>query len=285
MYKGLGKVVRIRSVDNVVAECVELKETYNAKVIHFFDDIFPFKKDWLNEFVEKYPQKVGLPFFTNTRFTVCSEEYVKNLSLAGCKTLLIGVEAGNAEVREKILNRKISNKLMREKTGLIQKYGIKIYTQNLIGLPHGSFAKDLETLKLNIDLKPDFAGAYLCQPYPKTEIEKMAEEAGILDKAGQIGRSFYYSSLLKLTDKEKIEKLRIIFSIIVNFPFLYNYVHLLLKMPGLPLKMVSSLLHGYKIKSVILCYPMRPKVFLKNLKLFFLRRINSAFYPENKRFG
>ena len=73
MYKDLGKKLRTRSVDNVVAECKELKGRYNAKMIHFFDDIFPFKSSWVEEFADKYGSEVGLPFITNTSFNVCSE--------------------------------------------------------------------------------------------------------------------------------------------------------------------------------------------------------------------
>jgi len=282
LYKGLGSVVRLRSVDNVIKECLELKNTYNARMIHFFDDIFPYQEEWLREFTKRYLKEVNLPFLTNTRFNLCTEEYVKNLSKAGCKSLLIGVETGNEDLRQKILNRKMSNRMIIEKSGLIHRYGIKIYTQNLIGLPYGSLEKDLETLKLNIDLKADFAGAYLCQPYPKTEIEKMARQAGLIDDSYQVGRSFYYSSPLNLPDKQKIDKLRIVFSIIVNYPILFKYTHMVLRFPTFPWKIAASLLHGYKIKTVILRYRMDLKVFLKNFVLFFDRKINSVFSPEVK---
>lgn len=280
LYSGLGEKVRVRSVDNVIEECLELKNIYKAKMIHFFDDIFPFKKDWIQEFAEKYAVKVGLPFLTNTSFSVCTEEYIKNLSRAGCKTLLIGVETGNEELREKVLYRKMTNKMMLERSRLIHSCGIKIYTQNLIGLPFGSLEKDIETLKLNIALKADFAGAYLCQPYPKTEIERMARETNLLDDSYDVSRSFYYSSPLKLPDKKSIEKLRIVFATIVNFPFLFKHTYQLLKFPDFPLKIVSSSLHGYKIKTIILPYKMNLKVFFKNVRMFFARKINSVFNPE-----
>ena len=170
---------------------------------------------------------------------------------------------------------------MIEKSKIIHDYGIKIYTQNIIGLPKGSFEKDLETIKLNIDLKADFAGAYMCQPYPKTRIEKIAMEAGLLNSSYEIGRSFYYSSPIDLPDKKQIEKLRIIFAIIVNFPFLYKHIDLMLKMPDPLVRILASLLHGYKIKTVVLRYRMGIKEFMKNVKIFFLRRINSAFDPDS----
>jgi len=280
LYEGLGDKMRLRGVDSIVQECLELKNTYRVKMIHFFDDIFPFQKDWLEEFADKYAKKINLPFLTNSRFNVCTEDYVRNLGRAGCRTLLIGVETGNEDLREKVLYRKMSNRMMIERSKLIHDYGIKIYTQNIIGLPFGSLDKDLETLQLNIDLKADLAGAYLCQPYPKTDIERMAWEAGLIEESYEVSRSFYYSSPLRIPDKKNIEKLRVVFATIVNWPALFKYSHLLFKVPDFPLKVISYFLHGYKIKTAVLRYKMSPKVFIKNIGIFFSRRINSVFFSE-----
>ncbi len=281
LYDGLGNKVRLRSVDNVIGECVELKNKYKAKMIHFFDDIFPWDNIWLDEFVKKYKEKINLPFLTNTSFTVCSENYIRNLKYAGCKTLLIGVETADEDLREKVLFRKISNKSIIEKSRLIHKYGIKIYSQNLVGLPYGSLQKDIETLKLNIDLKADLAGAYICHPYPKTAIEKMAKDSGLLNYDRNIGRSFYYSSPLNIPEKWKVEKLRTIFSIAVCFPFLFRHINAILKLPGLPLQFIAYFFHGYKIKTVVLKYKMGIRPFFKNIILFFTRRINRPGNPDD----
>ena len=280
IYKGLGERFRVRSVDNVVEECVELKSRYRTRMIHFFDDIFPFKEEWIEEFADKYTKKVALPFFTNTSFSLCSEHYVKNLSRAGCKTLFVGVETGNERLREQVLLRKMSNAMMIQRSELLHKYDIKIYTQNLLGIPFGSLDIDIETLRLNISLKADFAMAYLCQPYPKTGIEKMAKEAHLVDENFVLSRSFYYSTPLKIADKKYVERLRIIFPLAVNFPFLSRGVRLLLKIPPLPLQILNNLLHGYKIVTVVLRYRMSPAVFIKNIKLFFLRRTNALFHAD-----
>ena len=274
IYKGLGERLRVRSVDNVITECRELKERYGARMIHFFDDIFPFRKDWVEEFSEKYKKEVDLPFLTNTSFNICSEHYVSNLSKAGCKCLLIGVETGNEYFRDKILFRKMKNKTMIEKAKLIHSYGIKVYAQNLIGIPHGSLELDMETLRLNIKLKADYAGAYLCQPYPKTPIEKIARESNLLEEGKDFNRSFYYSSNLKIDEKELVERLRVIFPIVVNYPFLLSFIYLLLKMPIMPFQAVGKLLHGYKIKTIMLRYKMGARKFIHFLFLFFSRRIN-----------
>ena len=39
--------------------------------------------DWLAEFADKYPGKIGLPFFCNTRANLETEEQVRLLKEAG----------------------------------------------------------------------------------------------------------------------------------------------------------------------------------------------------------
>lgn len=280
MYKDLGQKLRVRSVDNVIAECKELKERYNAKMIHFFDDIFPFKPSWVEEFSIKYPKEVGLPFLTNTSFNVLSEHYISCLAKAGCKCLLMGVETGNEYFRERVLFRKMKNKMMIEKAALIHSHGIKIYTQNLIGIPYGSLELDIETLRLNIALKADYAGAYLCQPYPGTPIEKIAKEAGVLEEDKEFNRSFYYSSKIRIKDRKEVEKLRILFPIAVNYPSLSLFIYFLFKLPSYPFGVFGKFLHGYKIKNAILIYPMGFRSFTGKVSLFFRRSINRMVLNE-----
>lgn len=285
MYKDMGAKLRLRSVDNIIAECKELKEKYKPKMLHFFDDIFPFKPGWIAEFAEKYSREIGLPFITNTSLNVCSDHYLESLRIAGCKCLMIGVETGNEYLREKILFRKMKNTMMVEKSALIHSKGINIYAQNLIGIPHGSLETDLETLRLNIAMKADYSGAYLCQPYPGTPIEKIAKEAGMLKDDGNedFERSFYYSSNIEIPDKDKVERLRILFPLVVNFPFLMNFIYLLLRIPSGPFQLPAKLLHGYKIKTTMLVYKMGIVSFTSKLCLFFGRSINKMTVKEAKK--
>ncbi|MFC1521991.1 B12-binding domain-containing radical SAM protein [Elusimicrobiota bacterium] len=280
LYKGLGKHYRARSVDNVIAECAELKSKYKAKMLHFFDDIFPFDAAWVEDFTRKYIKDVGLPFMANTHFNVCSQHYVSNLAKAGCKLFFIGVETGNQYFSKQVLFRQVSNKDMVERAKLVHSHGIKIYTQNLLGIPHGSLELDIETLRRNIQIEADYAGAYQCQPYPGTAIEKIAKQANLMDSSKDFSRSFYSASNLMIEDKEKVAKLGVLFPIVVNFPFLLNFIYLFLNLPLLPWRLIGTLLHGYKIKTSMLRYKMGPRVFLKNVMLYFSRGINRIFSQE-----
>ncbi len=83
LYRGKGKRFRQRSVDNVLEEIAQVKENYPLEFVVFFDDTFVLSLEWLREFAEKYPQRIGLPFFCNTRANLVTGEQVHLLKQAG----------------------------------------------------------------------------------------------------------------------------------------------------------------------------------------------------------
>src|SRR4030067_1375002 len=62
MYDGKGRYVRIRSIDKVIEECLELKRKANDKTIFFMDDVFGLNKKWLYEFLPVFKREIGLGF-------------------------------------------------------------------------------------------------------------------------------------------------------------------------------------------------------------------------------
>ena len=67
LYKGKGKYIRRRSVDNVLEELRELKKHKCYRFVKFADDIFTLQHDWLEEFCPRYQEEIGLPFSCLTR--------------------------------------------------------------------------------------------------------------------------------------------------------------------------------------------------------------------------
>ncbi len=106
LYQGKGKMCNRYSVDRICAELRELKEKYPTQLVKFYDDVFVFAEDeWFNEFIEKYPREVGLPFTFLTRADYLTESMLLKLKKAGMISISMSIEAGNDEVRNKILKR------------------------------------------------------------------------------------------------------------------------------------------------------------------------------------
>ena len=89
-----GRWTRHRSVDNVLAEIRWLKEQFKVVYIAFQDDTFILNRRWLQEFLPRYKDEIGLPFICNVRSDLTNEEDVQLLAEAGCIRAAMGIESG-----------------------------------------------------------------------------------------------------------------------------------------------------------------------------------------------
>ena len=152
------------------------------------------------------------------------EEKAKLLKKAGCFSVHIAAETADDKLRNEILDRRISKKQIIKASELLKKYGIKFMLQNMIGLPEGNLEKDLETLEMNIECKPDYAWVSIFQPYPGTKLGEYCREKGIYSgDFSDLEPSFFESSKLNFSDKYKnqLANLQKLFAIFVEYPDLH----------------------------------------------------------------
>lgn len=171
LYAGKGKILRRHSVDYVIDEIQYVKSRWPLSCIKFYDDIFTYDVDeWLEEFSKKYKRYINLPFFILTRADLLTEDMVKLLKFAGCRTVSMSIEAGNADIRNKMLKRNMSNEQILDAYHLCDKYGIYTFTNCILGLPGTTIDNDIESVDLAIRAKVTWAEFPIFYPYPKTEL-------------------------------------------------------------------------------------------------------------------
>jgi len=235
LYDGKGKRVRWRSVGNLIKEIKEVIKKYPSSVIYFQDDTFILNKEWLRDFSDKYKKEVNLPYHCHVRANLVDEEICKLLKDSNCYSVHIAAETGNVELRNKILNRNMNDGEIYNASKLLRKYGIKFMMQNMIGLPNGNLKKDLETLKMNIKCKPTYAWVSIFQPYPGTELSKMAISGGYCSEEDlkNIGKGFFEFSVMKIENKNEVENLQKLFGLTVEYPVLYysGLIDVLIRLP------------------------------------------------------
>jgi len=259
MYEGKGKVVRHRSIGNLITEIKEVVRNHETKLVYFQDDTFTLNKNWLREFCERYKKEIKLPFHCHLRPNVVDEEIVTLLKEANCYSVHMAVEAADDYLRNVVLKRNMSEDEIDKAVELLHKYDIKFMLQNLVGLPGGSLDKDLETLKLNIRLKPNFVMASILQPYPKTEIAEYSQKLGLYDgNINDIKGSFSHSSVLNIDNKREVYNLQKWFALTVRFPFILRsgLLDFLIRVPTIfPVKLL------YRGISVIYWKHVRKKMY------------------------
>lgn len=230
-----GRPVRYRSIPLVIEEAERLVKNYpKTRYIFFEDDEFAAKLDRVEQFSQLWKQKVKLPYHVQLRIDLLTEDRIKLLKESGCNSVTFAIEHGNEDWRYKILNRRISNKVILDGAEMLRKNGILFRTENMLAQPHETIEQALETLDLNIKCKATIGWTSLFQPYPKTPLGEYCREKGLFDgNVDDIPQSFFDRTILKMPKKESIrfENLQRIFSFVCSYPFLRTLVPFLINLP------------------------------------------------------
>jgi len=273
LYRGKGRRLRQMSVDRVIEEVKGVQERYPLQFVVFLDDLFIVSTGWLRELAARFPREIGLPFFCNVRANLVTEDKIALLRQAGCVSVGMGLETGNARLRNELLDRNLSDEQIVGAARLIRQAGIQLITTNMLGLPGGTLENDFETLALNHACRPAYANAFLYQPYPRTELGEYARQHGYVEGSlDEIDDSAWERSVLRFSspqEKRQIENLNKLFALVVEWPWLTGLVRRLIKLPPNPLfRLAFKLWKGYAIKNRI--HPYRPsfREFVQTVRRF-----------------
>jgi len=225
---------RRRSVDNVIAELRELKKNINVKFIAFYDTVFNISLDWLREFSGKYRKEIGLPFYCYVRADLVTPESMGYLKEAGCFSVTMGIETANDYLRNEVLKKAISKEQIIQAAEIIKRYKIRLRTTNLLGIPFGSLEDDLDTLRLNIQCRPDLAKASIFFVQKNTAIYNFLAKYPEFKQLKSFLQEDLYVNLESRSSAYKIRKIKNLnqlFGLIVEFPFLLPQAQLLIELP------------------------------------------------------
>lgn len=236
MFGSEGDLYRRRSVDNLVAEIEVVRDALGTQFAYIDDDIFTLASmQWLEEFAEKFPQRVGIPFMCNVHVNTVNEDKVRLLKQAGCGLICFGLECGDMEVSSTILKRWIKYEDIVKFGDLLHKYEIPFITQNLNALPvPHPLETDYKTLDVNIRIKPAYAVTHIFYPLPGSDLEKYARQEGYLPDSSEMPeRTNSFSALRFPSDKEKtrVQRFQKLFGLVVSFPVLRPALPLLIRLP------------------------------------------------------
>jgi radical SAM superfamily enzyme YgiQ (UPF0313 family) len=229
IYEGRGMVIRRHSVDYVIDEIRYVKKKWPLSFVKFYDDIFTYRvDDWLEEFSKKYTKYINIPFFILTRADLLTEDMIRLLKNSGCRTVSMSIEAGNADIRNNMLNRRMSDEQIIHAHRLCDKYGIYTFTNCIVGLPGTSIKNDIESIDLAIKAKVTWAEFLIFHPYPGTKLGQRTIEMGFYNPDyKEMHTSYMYKSPLNcFTDIEKNVhmNLSVLGAVVVVFPYLRSLI-------------------------------------------------------------
>ena len=207
IQKNKGKYFRVRSVDSLLNEIEHNKSKYSIKWLNFHDDILGLNRKWTLEFCRKYAERFDLGFGCNLRADTVDETLLESLKRAGCTQVSFGVESGNEWLREKILNRKITNEQIISAFDTAHRLGMKTLAYNMIGLPYETPHMVQETIELNKRIASSQVAISFFYPYPLTELWNVCKKEGLIsDKQAM---SYVTDSVLNLPTMSSREMTRL----------------------------------------------------------------------------
>ncbi len=182
LYKGSEKYVRLRSIDNIIEEIKYARSILpNMRLIHFWDEIFPVKEEWVEAFANRYKEEINLPFEIWGHPKHIRLQNIKRLVEAGLSKVVVGIQSGSPIVRKEIYKRNESQESIIECSQILSEAKVPMVIYDFI-LDHPfETSQDLqETLELCMTLhKPFILQLHGLSFLPGTQIEQIAVEKGV----------------------------------------------------------------------------------------------------------
>lgn len=218
-----GRYYRLRSVDSVIEELKSAKETFkNLKKIRFDDEVFIFDPQWIEEFCEKYPREIRVPFEVFTEAKLVSEEIFAKLRTAGLRGVYMGIQ-NTYRVANVLYDRDTPEDRTLEAARFFKNLGIHPMYQVIVDDPMSSSEdkKNLFDLLMKIP-RPFELYLFSLTVYPNTALaEKLLKEGKITEDEieGRATKTFrqYRVSLNYPRPKEDIFWISLLVLITKNF--------------------------------------------------------------------
>lgn len=227
------KFLRHRSPEFLINEILQVKRDYPLSFVFFQDDNFILNSAWIEEVLDLYEKKVKLPFHCQLRVEKVTEDLIKHLFSAGCHSVTFAIESANSNIRKNILKREMSTDLIVKAAYLIKEAGLKLRTENMLGIPTETIKDMFETVKLNIKCIPTVGWASIYQPYPRTALGQYCNVLNLWDGENDFKETFFEQTNLKLKKRHKriINNLQKLFGVVVKYPKLLPLIRLLVRLP------------------------------------------------------
>jgi anaerobic magnesium-protoporphyrin IX monomethyl ester cyclase len=177
-----GRGFRAHSVERVVDDLAKAAARAPVKMVQIKDDTFTTNKKRVVQICQRIRER-DLKFFwsCDTRVDLLSDELLREMRLAGCQRLSLGVESGSQRVLDAI-DKKITVAEIMESTQLAKRWGIKVRYFMMLGNRGDTKETFEETLAFLERARPHEYIFSCLSFYPGTRDFYDAEAAGKLSR-------------------------------------------------------------------------------------------------------
>jgi hopanoid biosynthesis associated radical SAM protein HpnJ len=170
---------RLRSVEDIAAECKYVLENFpGLKEIFFDDDTFNYRKQRTIELCAEL-KKLKFTWSCTSRVTT-DYDTLKAMKEAGCRLLIVGYESGDPEILKNI-KKGATVEMARRFTENCHKLGLLVHGDFIIGLP----GETRETIRRTIDFAKELDNetiqVSIAHAYPGTEFYDFAKKNALVN--------------------------------------------------------------------------------------------------------
>ena len=164
-----GRKLRFRDSSKILEEMNYFNKKLNVNNFIFRDPVFAINRNHTMELCQKIiANGIKYNICIETHLNNIDEELALNLKKAGVKLVMIGVESGVEEIRK--ISHRISgtNDKQLNKINFLEKIGLKVKANYIIGLPEDTEQTYLLTLDYAKLINSSYAQFSVFTPYPGT---------------------------------------------------------------------------------------------------------------------
>ena len=175
-YQGKGPYLRRRSVGNVITELkLAIMSGWRIRTIRFWDDIFTYDSQWIEEFCPRYLHEIGKPFNCYVHPKSTSRNMLCRLKEVGLNRAIIGIQTGSEEVASQFFSRNQSNQDILDFSYFVKQQGIRLRFDLIVDNPYENESDHNIAVELLLKLPTPFQiQIYSLCWFPKTPLTKRA---------------------------------------------------------------------------------------------------------------
>lgn len=196
--------VRFRSIENVMAEILEISSRTGARKFNLIADTMTTNKKIFLEFCKfiQRNKERNLSFIVNSRVNELDHQVVEEMKKSGIDAIGLGIESGSQKILDRI-NKRITISQIKKSIELVNKYKIFCTCHFIIGHP-GETENDVQqTINLAKEIASKYISLYinLATPYPGTELFRLSNEKGYKFRLNSYYKLYHQGKvIINLTD-------------------------------------------------------------------------------------
>ena len=198
-----GTTCRTFSPKRVLEEINHLMTNYGTKGIYFINDNFTIRKKETAELCALIRKnKLDIEWVCDTRVDLVSRDLLKEMKVAGCKTIWFGGESGSQRILDK-LNKGVTLEQTERALKICKEEGIQTACSFLLGIPGETEADMKATFKFARKIDPDWCRFNVFVAVPGSALYNEVIEKGLYDRIEDFTAyvktdDFNYESLLEV---------------------------------------------------------------------------------------